>query len=273
VTPYYEREEWPAFLAAIRAAPDDDLPRLVAADFMEESGDAERAELIRVAVESHRMDSDPEWRDLDKLLALLDRRDHLARQHCRRWWGEAARLYYLRLYYLPSPPNTPERFDGGWVKRGFISRVSAPLVVLHGGECRRCRGRGELWDGGWDNRSSTIVQPEEMRACTRCHGTGLTPGVLGQLLRREPVTAAGIEVADCDPLDNAGVGTYFGERAGPADQWYWLRQTAGTRVAWELPPDVFDALEDDHFASEPAARLALAEALYRLHGPKSEVST
>ena len=37
-----------AFIAAIRANPEDDLPRLVYADWLEENGDAARAEFIRV---------------------------------------------------------------------------------------------------------------------------------------------------------------------------------------------------------------------------------
>jgi uncharacterized protein (TIGR02996 family) len=47
----YARPEWEAFLAAVAAAPDDDLPRLVAADWLEESGDADRAEFIRLQCE------------------------------------------------------------------------------------------------------------------------------------------------------------------------------------------------------------------------------
>lgn len=39
---------WEPLLAAIIAEPDDDLPRLVFADWMEENGDPERAELIRL---------------------------------------------------------------------------------------------------------------------------------------------------------------------------------------------------------------------------------
>ena len=35
---YYDREEWPGFLAAIKANPADDLPRLVCADWLEENG-------------------------------------------------------------------------------------------------------------------------------------------------------------------------------------------------------------------------------------------
>jgi uncharacterized protein (TIGR02996 family) len=50
VTDYYLHPEYPAFLAAIRAAPADDLPRLVLADRLDEWGEHDRAELIRLQV-------------------------------------------------------------------------------------------------------------------------------------------------------------------------------------------------------------------------------
>lgn len=54
-----------AFLFAIAAAPDDDLPRLVFADFLDEHAEAERAEFIRVQVELTRLpDNDPRRVDL-----------------------------------------------------------------------------------------------------------------------------------------------------------------------------------------------------------------
>ncbi len=54
-----------AFLKAIFATPDDDLPRLVFADFLDEHGEAERAEFIRVQVELARLsDGDPMRVDL-----------------------------------------------------------------------------------------------------------------------------------------------------------------------------------------------------------------
>jgi len=43
-----------AFLAAIHDAPDDDAPRLVFADWLEENGEPERAEFIRVQMEMRR---------------------------------------------------------------------------------------------------------------------------------------------------------------------------------------------------------------------------
>ncbi len=45
------------FLAAIRAAPDDDAPRLIYADWLDEHGEPERAELIRVQCELARRES------------------------------------------------------------------------------------------------------------------------------------------------------------------------------------------------------------------------
>ena len=36
-----DHPDWPAFIAAIVANPDDDTARLVAADFLEENGDAD----------------------------------------------------------------------------------------------------------------------------------------------------------------------------------------------------------------------------------------
>jgi uncharacterized protein (TIGR02996 family) len=48
-----------ALLAAIVAAPDDDLPRLVYADWLEENGRPERAEFIRVQIELSRLGFSP----------------------------------------------------------------------------------------------------------------------------------------------------------------------------------------------------------------------
>ena len=51
----------PALLAAIRAAPDDDAPRLVYADWLDEHGQPERAEFIRLQCELARA-NDPSLR-------------------------------------------------------------------------------------------------------------------------------------------------------------------------------------------------------------------
>ena len=60
------------FLAAILDAPDDDAPRLVYADWLDERGDSERAEFIRLDVRVARMSSaDPEWAAVHRRVAEL----------------------------------------------------------------------------------------------------------------------------------------------------------------------------------------------------------
>jgi len=59
-----ESEDWNCFLRAIREAPQDDLPRLQAADWLEEHGEGERAEFIRVQCAlALRESKDLRWRE------------------------------------------------------------------------------------------------------------------------------------------------------------------------------------------------------------------
>src|SRR5436309_6205981 len=66
----------PTLLAAIRAAPEDDAPRLVYADWLDENGQPERAEFIRVQCELARCES-PELRKREAEL-LAEYHDVLA---------------------------------------------------------------------------------------------------------------------------------------------------------------------------------------------------
>src|SRR5262245_43323013 len=71
-----------AFLAAIRDEPDSDLPRQVCADWLDENGQPERAEFIRVQIElSHGV------RPRSRALELLVRLRALIREHRARWLG------------------------------------------------------------------------------------------------------------------------------------------------------------------------------------------
>jgi uncharacterized protein (TIGR02996 family) len=60
----YRLPDWELLLKAVVASPDDDLPRLVAADWLDEHGEGERAEFIRVQIERAKADR-PElaWRE------------------------------------------------------------------------------------------------------------------------------------------------------------------------------------------------------------------
>jgi len=80
VTRHRLQEEEP-FLHAIADAPDDDLPRLIFADWLEERGDP-RAEFIRVQCELARLPADDAHRR-----SLATRERQLLRQHYRNWTG------------------------------------------------------------------------------------------------------------------------------------------------------------------------------------------
>ena len=76
------RDEIRAFLRAIAAAPDDDLPRLVFADWLDENGRSERAEFIRVEVEIARTTPGHPRRG-----ALFERRQQLFKTHAPDWFA------------------------------------------------------------------------------------------------------------------------------------------------------------------------------------------
>jgi uncharacterized protein (TIGR02996 family) len=75
------------FLEDIVAHPDEDAPRLIFADWLDENGDADRAEFIRVQVERARL---PEWDARQVRLRL--REQELIKKHWREWKKELPRI-------------------------------------------------------------------------------------------------------------------------------------------------------------------------------------
>jgi uncharacterized protein (TIGR02996 family) len=69
-----------ALLAAVTAAPDEDAPRLVFADWLDENGEPDRAEFIRVGVERKQLDRyDPRYAQ------LRNREVELVKAHEKEW--------------------------------------------------------------------------------------------------------------------------------------------------------------------------------------------
>jgi uncharacterized protein (TIGR02996 family) len=71
-----------ALFQAILADPEDDLPRLIYADWCEENGDTDRAEFIRVQIEIARL---PELAGGSRAAELRRREQELWRQHGATW--------------------------------------------------------------------------------------------------------------------------------------------------------------------------------------------
>jgi uncharacterized protein (TIGR02996 family) len=93
-----------AFLDAIRENPEDDGPRLVYADWLDEHGDAERAEFIRAQCELARLEVDDE-----RFPAVRQRVSELLAKNGREW-TEALRRF-ARVYSI---------------ERGFADHVTLP---------------------------------------------------------------------------------------------------------------------------------------------------
>jgi uncharacterized protein (TIGR02996 family) len=79
------------FLEDITAHPDDDAPRLIFADWLEEKGDSDRAEFIRVQIERARL---PAWDARQVRLRLCERK--LIEQHGQKWKKELPRIRGVR---------------------------------------------------------------------------------------------------------------------------------------------------------------------------------
>jgi len=105
-----ERE---ALLRAVCEFPDDDTPRLVFADWLQEHGEEERAEFIRAQIEAARLPADDGYRS-----ALVARAAELQAKHGTVWLNE-----------LPKRDKIDwVRYPGGWLEgeefdRGFPARV------------------------------------------------------------------------------------------------------------------------------------------------------
>jgi uncharacterized protein (TIGR02996 family) len=98
-----------AFLAAITAEPDDATARLVYADWLEERGDIDRAEFIRIQFEAERHDEwTPARMDID------ERAEALLERNRDRWLHDVP--------HWAQGPNWPPGVSS--FRRGFLTRVS-----------------------------------------------------------------------------------------------------------------------------------------------------
>jgi uncharacterized protein (TIGR02996 family) len=107
-----------AFLEAIKGEPDNDTPRLVFADWLEENGDPERADFIRIQCELDPLDEDDlRWAN------LWDREEELLQRHGDAWLGPLRGVVW------------PWRFKRGLLQVGVSGRPALEgLKALAGSE-------------------------------------------------------------------------------------------------------------------------------------------
>ena len=149
------------FLEAILAQPEEDTPRLMYADWLEEKGEGDRAEFIRLQIESARLpEGDPRGCDLDS------KAEGILAEFENKWLGEWS-----------------ERYAAGKDPGFFVlDEVIGYLVTL-------------LWTRGpsplalaaafFVFRFFDVVKPPPARRCERIGATGTDPVVLLVATARE----------------------------------------------------------------------------------------
>jgi uncharacterized protein (TIGR02996 family) len=76
-----------SFLRSIAENPSDDAPRLVFADWLEENGEPERAEFIRVQIALEQMQADS-----PAVIELLKRQNYLLKGRTKKWLSDLPKL-------------------------------------------------------------------------------------------------------------------------------------------------------------------------------------
>jgi uncharacterized protein (TIGR02996 family) len=112
-----DRDE-PTLLRAVIDEPDDDVPRLAYADWLDEHGQPDRAELVRVQLELARLPAEHLRR-----AALVLREGELLGEHEERWAQPLRRLLWKK--EMPRDDSCSARMSRPWLfSRGFVEAVA-----------------------------------------------------------------------------------------------------------------------------------------------------
>lgn len=240
-----------ALMGAILAEPAADLPRLVLADFLEESGRPEFGEFIRIQVEIAATSPTAIRTDLGHvgelyypLSPLNERQWKLLLEFGREWFGDTS------LWVDGDRPDSASPHAPGLVVgRGFPHAARGPLGWWCGGECEGCGGRGVREIDSSDVYGGSIL---DRIPCMWCHGSGRTPANGPELVRKWPLAA--VRATGSEPL-------FFRTDTDDPEEgdWCWVVPSpvmigADVESATHLlPPDLWELLTE--FDTSPSARV------------------
>jgi uncharacterized protein (TIGR02996 family) len=207
-------------LRAVLAEPEDDAPRLIYADWLDEEGEGDRAEFIRVQCALARRN--PRY----CRQSTCNQAGHGPCSYCRdtddlrsreqELWGSWPHADDVRSQIHPTLPVgwawtiLPEWMGGALVppcavvRRGFVARVRCRLEDWIGEGCKVCLGNGYTYPhiigvGG---------KPGPREDCPHCDATGRIDAHGPAIVAAHPVER--VEVTDREPIRIAGL-------------WYWYQ--------------------------------------------------
>lgn len=194
-----------ALLAAIRESPQDDAPRLIYADWLDENGQAERAEFLRVQCElaamerRHYLECTSTTKRSMESNSLRRRERELWRANWQDWFGEQHDLLFKN-QAGEFGVGTFRNGNGGYeFSRGFLSRVTCRMEDWVGRMCPNCdvspgiRRYGTL-DGDWIEGT-----------CNECNGTGRIPGHGPAVVRWAASAVKAVTFSDVRVHDEGGL--------------------------------------------------------------------
>lgn len=186
-------DERASLLRSILERPHDNLPRLVFADKLEESGEDGLARFIRAQIELNQRgvkrgtEDDETWGLVCDLTEYV--RDHFPLSGVffgaysfkeRPLDGGDIAVEYETTYGDVNPEVV--------ISRGFVSEIKLPLEDFVGRRCYHCNGIA---------RAGLLL--ERSFPCPTCNATGVQAGVAGKLFSRHPVER--VEVTDLHDRD------------------------------------------------------------------------
>jgi uncharacterized protein (TIGR02996 family) len=130
-----------AFLRAVCDAPEDDTPRLVFADWLDEHGEAKRAEFIRVSCELEQVEEfGPRWR------LLRDRAEKLLTPNRAKWSRVLADRKLLNVEFRRGFVNEVTVYSKRFVADADTLLALAPILRLKLADLTAARGNVPLDD-------------------------------------------------------------------------------------------------------------------------------
>jgi uncharacterized protein (TIGR02996 family) len=243
-----------AWLSSILEMPEDDLRRLVFADWLEERNrgdDADRAEFIRVQIRIAEYERQPIPKGVRKLADTVSaffppervysavepadvkkcrEREYqlFERYKCRWFGGDSWAIYYLG----HEREDADAHLRGAIVTRGFVGEVACNLTEWFGSYCEGCSGVGD--DGG---RLDTHT------ICPTCSGTGQKRPIGPAAVAVHPIQR--VTITDLQPWTEA---TNSVELDGYGWCWWresaWAGSEASSNRIGNLPDDVFDLMAE-----------------------------
>lgn len=261
---YTDHPQWPAWLAAVSANPDDDNVRKACAEWLydlETESATARADFITRQCDYAQKrvrrgaETDEQWRTALDLCRAVETGDWLPAE-----FDDGVFFFKTRPLddgVVMVEYEDPDAGRNPWISydRGFASGISGPLRALHGTQCQSCGGE----------RRSYFHPFWTLKDCPQCKATGRNNSLLRSVLRREPLAAEGVLVSDRSPY---------------SDQiYYWFREDRTDNEDDSVPNDLYPLVVGEwgeyrdgvsYYRRAAEAYRCLSRGLYLFHLPPQD---